>query len=127
MILESKTAELNQNKTSKKSNQPEHCENFILVWKQMNSTVNKTFRTCSTKSLFLRYKKISNKAVKLGDYVTRVTRVNDYGKSLEEFLVPQKETYKPLNHINPKFRWKCFRIKKYKKELRSELLLQLIL
>ena len=32
----------------------------------MNSTINKTFYTCSTESLFLRYKKISKKAVKLG-------------------------------------------------------------
>ena len=32
----------------------------------MNSTINKTFYTSSTKSLFLRYKKISQKAAKLG-------------------------------------------------------------
>ena len=30
----------------------------------MNSTIKKTFYTCSTESLFLRYKKISKKAVK---------------------------------------------------------------
>ena len=34
----------------------------------MNSTINKTFYTCSTESLFLRYKKISKKAVKLGSF-----------------------------------------------------------
>ena len=32
----------------------------------MNSIINKTFCTCSTESLFLRYKKISMKTVKLG-------------------------------------------------------------
>ena len=35
----------------------------------MNSTTNKTFYTCSTVSLFLRYKKISKKAVKLGSFL----------------------------------------------------------
>ena len=34
----------------------------------MNSTVNKTFCTCSTESLFLRYKQISKKAVKLRSF-----------------------------------------------------------
>ena len=34
----------------------------------MNSTINKTFCTCSTESLFLRYKQISKKAVKLGSF-----------------------------------------------------------
>ena len=32
----------------------------------MNSTINKTFYTCSTESLFLRYVKVSKKAVKIG-------------------------------------------------------------
>ena len=32
----------------------------------MNSTINQTFYICSTQSFFLRYKKISMKAVKLG-------------------------------------------------------------
>ena len=32
----------------------------------MNSTINKTCYTCSTDSLFLRYKKIFKKAVELG-------------------------------------------------------------
>ena len=32
----------------------------------MNSTIKKTFCTCSTESLFFRYKKISKTAVKLG-------------------------------------------------------------
>ena len=31
----------------------------------MNSTINKTFYTCSTESLFLRYKKIPKKAMKI--------------------------------------------------------------
>ena len=44
------------------------CENFILPWKKMNSIINKTFYTCSTESLFLRYKKISKKAVKLDSF-----------------------------------------------------------
>ena len=35
----------------------------------MNSTINKTFYACSTESLFLRYKKISKKAVKLGSFL----------------------------------------------------------
>ena len=35
----------------------------------MNSTINKTFYTCSTKSLFLRYKKTSKKAVKIGGFL----------------------------------------------------------
>ena len=63
-ILESKMAELNQNQNSKQPDQPD------AVWKRYfnlevnESTINKTFHTCSTESLFLRYKKISNKAVK---------------------------------------------------------------
>ena len=35
----------------------------------MNSTINKTFYACSTESLFLRYKKISEKAVKIGGFL----------------------------------------------------------
>ena len=42
------------------------CKNFILPWKWMNSPINKTFYTCSTESLLLRYKKISKKALNLG-------------------------------------------------------------
>ena len=34
----------------------------------MNSTINKTFCTCSTESLFLKYKQISKKAVKIGSF-----------------------------------------------------------
>ena len=34
----------------------------------MNSTINKTCCTCSTESLFLMYKNISKKAVKLGSF-----------------------------------------------------------
>ena len=35
----------------------------------MNSTNNKTFYSFSTESLFLRYKKSSKKAVKIGDFL----------------------------------------------------------
>ena len=35
----------------------------------MNNRVKKTFYTCSTESLFLRYKKMSKKAVKLGSFL----------------------------------------------------------
>ena len=35
----------------------------------MNGTINKTFYTGSTKSLFLRYKKIPMKVVKLGSFL----------------------------------------------------------
>ena len=35
----------------------------------MNSSINKIVYTCSTESLFLRYKKISKKAVKLGSFL----------------------------------------------------------
>ena len=35
----------------------------------MNSAINKTFYTCSTESLFLRYKKISKKTVKFGSFL----------------------------------------------------------
>ena len=50
-------AEMNQNKNNQ-INQMQ-CENFMLPWKLMNSTINKTFNTCSTESLLLRYKKTS--------------------------------------------------------------------
>ena len=35
----------------------------------MNSAINKTFNTCSTESLFLRYKKIFKVAVKIGGFL----------------------------------------------------------
>ena len=35
----------------------------------MDSTINKTFFTCFTESLFLRNEKISKKAVKLGSFL----------------------------------------------------------
>ena len=38
---------------------------LYCTWKQMNS---KTFYTCSTESSFLKYKKISKKAVKIGSF-----------------------------------------------------------
>ena len=51
------------------------CENFILPWKKMNSTINKTFCKCSTESLFLRYKQISKTAVKLGSFFQRSVHI----------------------------------------------------
>ena len=50
--------ELNQNKNSKRPD-------CILTKKKMNSTISKTFYTCSTEALFIRYKKIFKKTVKL--------------------------------------------------------------
>ena len=35
----------------------------------MDSTINKTFHTCCTELLFLRYKKISKKAVKIDGFL----------------------------------------------------------
>ena len=35
----------------------------------MNSRINKTFHACFTESLFLRYKIISKKAVKIGGFL----------------------------------------------------------
>ena len=35
----------------------------------MDSTISKTYYTCSTESLFLRHKKISEKTVKLGSFL----------------------------------------------------------
>ena len=35
----------------------------------MDSTINKTSYTCSTESLFLRYKKIPKKIVKIGGFL----------------------------------------------------------
>ena len=68
-IIESKMAELNQKKKIQNSqiNQIQ-CENFILPWKKMNTTIHETFCTCSTESMFLRYKQISKKAVNLGSF-----------------------------------------------------------
>ena len=45
------------------------CKNFVLPWKYMNSTINKTFYTCSTESMLLRCDKIPEKAVKLGSFL----------------------------------------------------------
>ena len=35
----------------------------------MNITINKTFDTCSTELLLLKYKTISKKAVEIGDFL----------------------------------------------------------
>ena len=69
VILESKMATLNQNENSKQPNPPNAVWKFCLPWQLMNSTINKTFYRCSTQSLFLKYKKISKKAVKLGTFL----------------------------------------------------------
>ena len=63
-ILESKKMEL----IKKQPDPPNAMWNFIILLKQMNSTINKTFYICSTKSMFLRYKKVSEKAVKFGSF-----------------------------------------------------------
>ena len=72
-ILESKMAELNQNKNSKQPDRPD------VVWKLYftleinnkngNSTINRTFYTCFTESLFWRCRKSSKKAVSLGSFL----------------------------------------------------------
>ena len=45
------------------------CKNFILPWKKMNTTIDKTFYTCSLESLFLMYKIISKKAANIGSFL----------------------------------------------------------
>ena len=42
---------------------------LVLPWKINESAIKKTFYACSMESLFLRYKKISKKAVKLGSFL----------------------------------------------------------
>ena len=39
-VLESKMVELNKNNNSKQLNQQDAVRNFILPWKEMNSTIN---------------------------------------------------------------------------------------
>ena len=56
-------AELNQSKKSKQIDRPD------AVGNKINSIMNKAFYTCSTESLFLRYKKISKKAVKIRGFL----------------------------------------------------------
>ena len=41
----------------------------------MNSAINKNFYTCSIELLFLRYKQISKKAVKIGGFVQCSVRI----------------------------------------------------
>ena len=41
----------------------------------MNSTINKTFYSNSAESMFLRYKKISKKAVKLGSFLQYLVHI----------------------------------------------------
>ena len=63
----------------------------------MSTTINKTFYTCSTKSLFLRYKKISKKVVKLGSFlqcsVTYISRTwwRLLKNQFKNFMLPYHE------------------------------------
>ena len=68
-ILESKVAELNQNKNSKQADRPDAVWKIYFTLEKMKSIINKTSYTCPKESLFLRYKKISKKAVKLGGFL----------------------------------------------------------
>ena len=71
-ILESKMAELNENKNSK---QPDAVWKIYFTLEIMNSSIDKTFYTCSAGSLFLTYEKISMKAVKLGSFLQCLVHV----------------------------------------------------
>ena len=53
---------------SKQLDRPDAEWTFYFTW-EMNSTIKKTFYTCSTESLFLRYKKVSKKADKLVSFL----------------------------------------------------------
>ena len=77
-ILENKMVELNQNKNLKQLNRPDPVRKLFrpdpvrklfLPWKEMYSKLSKTFYACFTESLFLRYNKISKKAVKIGGFL----------------------------------------------------------
>ena len=61
-------AELNQNQNSKQPDQPDAVQELYFTL-EINEQYNKIVYTCSTESLFLRYKKISKKAVKLGSFL----------------------------------------------------------
>ena len=71
-ILESKMAELNQNKNSKQLDRPSALRNFILLghkWiAQLARLLARRF-LYSTELLFLRYKKIFKKAVKTSSFL----------------------------------------------------------
>ena len=67
-ILESKMAELNENKNSKQLDQTNAARKLCFAL-EINSTYNKTFYKCSTELLFLSYKTICKKAVKLGSFL----------------------------------------------------------
>ena len=86
----------------------------------MNSTINKTFYTCFTEPLFLTYKNISKKAVKLGSFlqcsvyifqghVGRVLKIKfkNFVKPYHEELLSKAWTMWE-RHIPPKhFVWKA--------------------
>ena len=67
-ILESKMAELNQNKNSEQIDGANVVRKLYFTLEKMNSAINKTFCTCSTESLYLRYKKVFKKGVKISDF-----------------------------------------------------------
>ena len=67
-ILESKMAELNENKNSKQLDQTNAARKLCFAL-EINSTYNKNFYKCSTELLFLSYKTICKKAVKLGSFL----------------------------------------------------------
>ena len=68
-ILEIKMAELNKKKRKFKTSRSTRCSLKTLFQKTLlNSTINKSCYTCSTDSMFLRSKKTSEKAVRLGSF-----------------------------------------------------------
>ena len=68
-ILERNMVELTQNKNSKQLDRPDAVRKLYFILEIINSTINKTLYACSTESTFLRYKKISKKAVKIGGFL----------------------------------------------------------
>ena len=52
----------------------------------MNSTISKTFYTCSKKSLFLKYKKVSKEAVKLGSFLHFSVHISDMIAASEKLI-----------------------------------------
>ena len=70
VILEIEMAELNQNIYPKQPDRPDAVWKLYFTLEINEWTINKTFYTCSAKSLFLlRNKKVSKKAVKLASFL----------------------------------------------------------
>ena len=73
-ILESKMAELNKNKNSKQQDRPDALRNkWIAQWAKRFTHV---LPAGSTESLFLSYKKISKKAVKLVSFLQCLVNIS---------------------------------------------------